>query len=132
MPYIFLVLASCFFTTRQGFAQISAHDFRNVRWKVNEMYVNHARIESPKIDSLRFYFSGNGMLRLGMKPGNNGPSVHYAYNPQDSLISFDEAMFSAIRYKVIYVDDHNLVMTQLPPPGQQEVTHLEYRLVPDK
>jgi hypothetical protein len=124
--FLFICIAS-----NVSFSQTLATSFTDKKWKVKEFYVNKSPVRNTKIDSLRFFFASNGLLRLGMATGTNSPSVPYTYNSRDSLITIEDKKFSELRYKVLFFDSKNLVMTQGVPPNQDKVSHIEYRMVPD-
>lgn len=128
---MFHFLICILFIGTDSFSQARPNSFAEKRWKVREFYVNDASVRSGKIDSLRFFFSGNGMLRLGITAGTNRPSVPYRYNAKDSLITIEDRRFAELRYKVLFFDSRNLVMTQEVPGNQDKITRIEYRMVPD-
>jgi hypothetical protein len=129
--YILLATLVPLFYAPKVFAQVNIAAITGNKWTINQFYANKVRYDTPSLDSVSYEFMQDKTVHVYVVGMTGYNIMNYSFIG-DSLILSANGVPETFRYKILYLDQNNLIYEGLYiDPETQEQTIVEYRFKPE-
>jgi hypothetical protein len=115
----------------ESFSQINLAEITGKRWKINLFFGDSVRYDTPELDSVSYEYMPDMSVRVYQMDQQGYNAMNYAIQG-DSLILYAVGFPETFRYKLMYLDQNNLVYRGVYiDPETAELVNVEYRFKPE-
>jgi hypothetical protein len=129
--YLLILTFITLFYGNNLFSQVDLTAITGKRWKIEQFYGNKVRYDTPSLDSVSYEYRTDHTVRVYVIGMSGYNEMNYSFQG-DSLIFSASGVTETYRYKLLYLDQHNLIYEGVCiDPETQEQIDVEYRFKPE-